>query len=346
MKKSGFMTVHGAKGLEAPIVFLPDTCAAPGSGQVSPLVQLASGGQPTDATSPVAWAIKGSGRLSQIKSGRRAKSSDETEEYNRLLYVALTRARDHIYVAGFEGKNKRAGNCWYDIIFNAMHTRCETLTGSAGDTIWRIESPQTAVIKQAKQEAETPAPTQSRPEFFARKAPPEPQLVIPLAPSRILPLEADNEGEPLDRESVRASSEAASETASPSPRVMAQDNRFLRGLLTHALLEHLPEFDEDVREAAAQNFVELRGRALRQSVRASIVQEVLAVMRNTEFAAVFGPESKAEVPIAAEIPRPTGDGPPLRPHRPDRPLITFYSRDSDRRLQDQPTAASGRPSSC
>ena len=36
------------------------------------------------------------------------------------------------------------------------------------------------------------------------------------------------------------------------------------------------------------------------------------MLRNPEFAAVFGSESEAEVPIVAEIPRPEGDGPPLR----------------------------------
>ncbi|MGI9425356.1 MAG: 3'-5' exonuclease, partial [Hyphomicrobiaceae bacterium] len=306
------MTVHGAKGLEAPIVFLPDTCSAPGAGEVPPLVHLTDPDQHKDEAGPVAWAIKASSKLPQIKAGRSAKKRDETEENNRLLYVALTRARDRIYVAGFEGKTKRPDTCWYDIIDNALSGQCDEITNSFGDTVWRLESPQTVEVSKPKTDAERAATATPRPELFERKAPTEPQLVIPLAPSRILPLEADTEGEPLDRESVRTSAEIASEPASPSPRAMARDYRFLRGLLTHALLEHLPNFDDDMREAAARAFVTQRGDVLSQRVQDSIVREVLAVMRAPDFAAVFGPGSEAEVPIVAEIPRPKGEGPPLR----------------------------------
>jgi ATP-dependent helicase/nuclease subunit A len=89
-------------------------------------------------------------------------------------------------------------------------------------------------------------------------------------------------------------------------------NRFLRGTLTHALLQYLPTCPADGWLLAASAFLDARGRALPASVRASIVQETLAVLHDPAFAPVFGPHSRAEVAIVAEIPPPSGTGTPVR----------------------------------
>src|SRR5262249_62349292 len=44
----------------------------------------------------------------------------EREEYHRLLYVAMTRAQDRLYICGWEGTQKREKNCWYDLIKNGL----------------------------------------------------------------------------------------------------------------------------------------------------------------------------------------------------------------------------------
>jgi ATP-dependent helicase/nuclease subunit A len=102
------------------------------------------------------------------------------------------------------------------------------------------------------------------------------------------------------------------EQAPLPPLALADDSRFLRGILTHALLEHLPKWPRDAWPDAARRFLDARGNALPEAARAAIANETLAVLRDSAFAHVFGPGSRAEVAIAAEIPRSEGKGPPLR----------------------------------
>jgi ATP-dependent helicase/nuclease subunit A len=98
----------------------------------------------------------------------------------------------------------------------------------------------------------------------------------------------------------------------PTPRELADDGRFLRGTLTHALLEHLPTLSADRWPVAARRFVAIRGERLSARQRASIVAETLKVLADPQFAAVFGPQSRAEVPIVAELADPAGRQPPAR----------------------------------
>ena len=126
-------------------------------------------------------------------------------------------------------------------------------------------------------------------------------------PSRLAPLETDDEGEPKEAPRRRYA-----EPPPLSPIALADDSRFLRGTLIHALLEHLPTQPQSGWQAAAEAFVAARGDALPKAVRKAIVAETLAVLREPAFAALFGPNSRAEVAIAAEVPRPDGKGPALR----------------------------------
>jgi len=132
---------------------------------------------------------------------------------------------------------------------------------------------------------------------------------VPLAPSRLAPLETDSEGDPVDTlRPVRR----PDDPPAPSPSVFADGNRFLRGTVTHALLQHLPEIAPERREAAASAFVAERAAALPPRTRASIVAETLAVLSHPDFAAVFGPGSRAEIPIVAELTPPHGKGETVR----------------------------------
>ena len=116
------MTVHGAKGLEAPIVFLPDTCGAPSKGR-DKLVAIGEGiARPSGIDAPLVWPVKGANRIAAVADGKAAAKSAEEEEHRRLLYVALTRPRDRLYVAGYEGKKRRPAGCWYDLVTQGLAT--------------------------------------------------------------------------------------------------------------------------------------------------------------------------------------------------------------------------------
>jgi ATP-dependent helicase/nuclease subunit A len=132
-------------------------------------------------------------------------------------------------------------------------------------------------------------------------------LGLPLAPSRLAPLDTDAGGEPV----ARAPGRLAEPPILP-PMALAEDSRFLRGTLTHGLLEHLPALPRASWATAAEAFVASAGAQLPSNVRKGIVAETLAVLRDPTFAALFGPMSRAEVEIVAHVPDPQGRGPALR----------------------------------
>lgn len=305
------MTVHGAKGLEAPIVFLPDTCTTmSGDGAGTKLLKLTDVPRPSGVPPPVVWQVKGTSKVAAVQTATRVKAERETEERNRLLYVAMTRARDRLYISGFEGKNGRAEGCWYDVMAKSLAPQFEKIDNADGSSIWRMQSPQSEPAEKPKASHAAADASQALPPFAERRAAVEPQLSVPLAPSRLEPYAPDSEGEPLVAR--RTANDPAADRGPPSPAVQTADYRFLRGTLTHALLQYLPEIADGERKAAATAFVGLRGAALSAKARMSIVRETLAILNSSEFAGLFGKGSRAEVPISALLPRPAGRGPALR----------------------------------
>ena len=299
------MTVHGAKGLEAPIVFLPDTCTT-GSGD-SPgtrLVELENAVRPSGVPAPLVWAVKGTSGVAAIRAARVAEEARASAERNRLLYVAMTRARDRLYVAGFEGKKGRAKGCWYDLIEEALAPKLATVT-QAGASVLRLDSPQEAKPEEKVPVAAVLHPPVALPAFALKRARTEPQLSVPLAPSRLEAYAPDAEGEPVMREEKGP----GDSYDRPSPMKLAAENRFLRGTLTHALLEHLPSLPDAARAQAATAFVASRGGGLSEKARSSIVKETLQILAHKDFKPLFSETSRAEVPIAATLPRPAGSGP-------------------------------------
>lgn len=305
------MTVHGSKGLEAPIVFLADTCAAISNpNEASRPMKMAALNGPAGSATPFVWPVKGTSRIEPVRAAREDIRKAEREEYNRLLYVAMTRARDRLYVAGFEGKRGADANSWYRIIADGLAHDLERVELADGSKVLRLASPQTAPAEKPKSELAARLEATPLPSWAEMNAPREPQLSIPLAPSRFAPYETDDEGEPRARPTQALETRAPS---SPSPAALADESRFLRGTLTHALLEHLPALPARQWSKAAGAFVSERGKLLSTETRRSIVAETIAILKDPTFAAVFGPGSRAEVPIVAVIPRPDrAAGPALR----------------------------------
>ena len=101
------MTVHGSKGLEAPIVFPARYVFGAGFRAA----RSADRTGPGDAVRPgfnetFAWAVRGASKSEPVEVARAREKAERQEEHNRLLYVAMTRARDRLYVSGFEGKSR------------------------------------------------------------------------------------------------------------------------------------------------------------------------------------------------------------------------------------------------
>lgn len=307
------LTVHGSKGLEAPIVFLPDTCAMKSGRAASGLLTLTGVNLPSSVTELAVWPVKGASRLKPIADAKAALREEELKELNRLLYVALTRPRDRLYIAGFQSRDKLANGCWYDIVTRALGgTLVDVQQG--GRTVKRLAVDQSATPEPRKEHLSHDTMPAPRPAWMDAPAPREAQPAIPVAPSRLAPYDFDDAGEPVAHpiiETPATAGRAKREPAVASPQ-RNKDNRFLRGTLTHALLEHLPSLPASAWQKATAAFLDLRAPELTKSARTSIAAETLLILNHPTFAPLFGPASQAEVPIVAELANPSGKGPPLK----------------------------------
>jgi ATP-dependent helicase/nuclease subunit A len=303
------MTVHGAKGLEAPIVFLPDTCSTRSARQPNGLLILDDAERPAGTPPPFLWPVKGTGKVERVQGAKAQIARAETEERNRLLYVALTRARDRLYVAGFEGARPLPADCWYNLIREGLADRLSETKLADGRAVWRLASAQTAKPEAKKTRGSAGIGSAPLPPWATSPAPREPLLTMPLTPSRLAPLEMEADPpEPAKRSPKRR----PAEPPILAPAVLADDARFLRGTLTHALLEHVPALPQAERATAAEAFLATRAAQLPARTRREIATETLAILQDPVLAPLFGPESRAEVALAVEVPRREGSGPALR----------------------------------
>ena len=271
------MTVHGAKGLEAPVVFLPDTMRKPRSRD--PLVWLeeerADGG--VGRVEGLLWPGRASREDSLTRKARARTRDALEEEYRRLLYVAMTRAEDRLYVCGWRGRDTPPEDCWYALVRAGL----ESLKG-----VEPLDTPEGAGLVYAEpQTAPLPSPAEPVPDADALPplppellVPPaeEPPAPRPLAPSRALP-------DPAPRSPIDAAGQSAR----------------LRGIAAHKLLEYLPALAPAERFAAARR---LLGRYDLDDVeREALAEAMIALVADPTFAALFAPDALAEAPISAVV---------------------------------------------
>jgi len=267
------MTVHGAKGLEANIVFLPDTCRAPDGRHDPKLLWQA------EAEAPLFfWPVRRENDEALCRAARAAVQQRQAAEYRRLLYVAMTRARDRLYICGHESDRGRSEGCWYDLMAPALMPLSATVDLGFGEPGWRLSDAQTAAV-EADRQIVTTVSDAPLPAWAVRPAPAEPTPPLPLAPSR-------PQGE---------------EPAVRSPLGPDDGQRFRRGRLIHRLLQTLPDLAPSARAAAAASFLGRPTHGLDAGAQAAIAGEVLALFDHPLCAGLFGPESQAEVQIAGVL---------------------------------------------
>ena len=104
------LTCHGAKGLEAPIVFIADATFVPNTRDR--LLWTEQDGLPV-------WRVGSSLRDRASSAADQAAVVAQQQEHRRLLYVALTRAQERLIVAGWQRRNQ-SGPTWYDWIEAGM----------------------------------------------------------------------------------------------------------------------------------------------------------------------------------------------------------------------------------
>lgn len=269
------MTVHGSKGLQAPIVILADATDDAAIGHRPFSVDVAGWEK-----LPV-FAVPADERHGALAAAYEAAAKAASEEHWRLFYVAMTRAEEILVVAGVTKKADRSvpEGSWHaaaDAVLADMG-----LDWEAAGPLWsRRRVHRTNAGKWAKKEkaARTAPPPLVLPAWALAPAPEEARPPRPLAPSS------------LGDDDVAAAPQGA-------PRAAAVE----RGLLLHALFERLPPVAPARRRAAALHWLGAQAPALGEGAREAIVREVLAVIEDPAHAALFGPGSLAEVPLSAVV---------------------------------------------
>ena len=278
------MTVHAAKGLEAKIVFLPDCCGAP-SGRFDPEVFTLDDDAAT--TPSLLWSPRARDDPPAAARERERQRAAAQEEHRRLLYVALTRAEERLYVAGFHGAKGMAEGCWHGMIRAALAERLEKLPDplDAERRILRSRNPPASRAREPSRLRPEPI---ALPAFALTPAPHERASEPPLRPSSTL----------------AGADEALSFSADSATRREAE--ALLLGRLTHALLQHLPQLAGEERGGAASRFLALRAPRLDQARREAAARAALRLLDDPSLAPLFGPQSIAEVDIVAKVETPQG----------------------------------------
>ncbi|HEY1749857.1 MAG TPA: double-strand break repair helicase AddA [Caulobacteraceae bacterium] len=271
------MTVHGAKGLEAPVVILPDTTTR-ATAQGGPLLATGAGG--------FLWAPRKADDCPASEAARGERDRAAEHESLRLLYVALTRARDRLIVCGVKTQDRFFRGSWRDVI-EAGFAQADIApwTGrvavDGGGTALRYGVDPRLAAAGAGEPAQAPA----LPGWASRLAPAEPAGVRFAAPSQL--------GE-----------EAGPPAPSPLARTLGL-GRYRRGEIVHRLLQLLPDVAPAARRDAARRVL-ARELDLSDEQREEMTAAAFGVLEDPQFAAVFGPGSRAEIALAGGAGLPAG----------------------------------------
>ena len=267
------MTVHGAKGLEAPLVILADATHDPAKvGGVSPTMELPLPGvgqvpiiRPRkDECAPI---------FRELIDG--AKEADRQEHW-RLAYVGLTRAAERLVIAGVRPRREISDQSWHSATGRAMQALgAEPVENEHWGSVmvWESRSRTTAKAKAPK----PPIAPIALPAWLHQAAPIEARPPRPLAPSQI--------------------SEDLDSAPPPSPAMRAAATR---GTLLHQLFERLPGVQVDERAALALRWLERNG--VGPDVAHEIAEAACTVIADPAYADLFGEGSLPEAPIAAALP--------------------------------------------
>lgn len=266
------LTVHGAKGLQAPVVILADACLDPDAGNRADSLEWSD--------VPI-LAPRKAERQGEIGRVHEVAAEEDRQEHWRLLYVALTRAEERLIVAGSLGPRARGEvkvESWFAAVEGAMialgaEWQADPIWGASRSWRGREKLSPRAAGAAGREAGETYA----EPAWLRLPAPVEARPPRPLAPSA--PVEDDVPNPP----------------PTPAMRQAAERGRWL-----HALFERLPDIAPENRRDRAARWLEQQG-VLDADLRHDVIEQALRVIEDPLFSAIFEPGTLAEAPIAAVV---------------------------------------------
>ncbi len=263
------MTIHGAKGLEAPVVILADAASKPQGTQTQRALYFA--GQ--DAPTFLCLAAKKSQHTEETMPFFDAEQASQMDEYWRKLYVGMTRAEDELHIAGIARERTKLEETWYGAVDEALDEETSTLDLAPGleARVFPKDLPPDAY----RVEPETAAPV----DVTAPVAPLELSRAIKI----VTPSRAGADADPYDAH-LEATGDA--ELARRA------------GIALHALLQHLPGVPEaDGESVAAAALVSLFPEHPERHAEMAVT--ALKLINDPALGEIFGPDSRAEVAVSA-----------------------------------------------
>jgi len=291
------MTVHAAKGLEAPVVFLVDGGGKAFNAQhVSGLRLLEADGTATLPIRLPIWRPPGAASNSIMDADTNRLKTAAEEEYHRLLYVGMTRAADRLVVCGYRGKRQNP-DTWHAMITASLSAdekgRCTPRLFKAAELewpgyVWRVSGgPQAANAKTSDE----------RKPKLERKALPS-ALSLPLPPQRHLPRPLSPSGAGVIIEEDDADLVVGSALFSPKAAPHAS---LLRGAILHRFLQMLPSIPSEERLAAAERYLQRSVPGWSPAERQSLLTSVFRVLDHQDLGNLFDEKARAEVALMGTL---------------------------------------------
>ena len=273
------MTIHGAKGLEAPIVILPDLLT--GKNRPAPVLPSRDG--------RVHYWLPPSGlpRPDFIEDASMAAAALAAEESNRLLYVALTRARDGLVIGGWEKPHgvRTLKDSNYALLSDVITLSDKAKTLADGTVLIMAEQAgDDDQETKIKPNLPPKKPLDDAADWLWRPAPKDDRSGRPIRPSQ----------PGLDHDPRSLGGNAGQQAAQTRQISLAY------GQLAHRLLEQLPALDPAARRDRAVQ-VAAKVHIIPDTMATSLIDRLLRLIQMPEFAPLFGPDALVEVPINGRL---------------------------------------------
>jgi ATP-dependent helicase/nuclease subunit A len=270
------MTVHGAKGLEAPIVILADASRKVPPTQVGKPVYLVA-----EPPGPLLIHAAGAkGHASETLPFKQASDGNLGDEYWRLLYVAMTRAEDELYVTGAltpgSDAGKQLAGSWYEAIETALRPQAERVVDD--------NARETALIYPRQRVAPAPVDAHGAPESLSH------------GPLILQPLPAVVSAPIVPPSAARGQIASMRALDSLAQQVADADAARREGIALHALLQHLGSVDRALwTQIVPKALLALLPDAPERHE--ALGEKAVSILSRSDLTAFFGPSSRAEVPF-------------------------------------------------
>ncbi len=282
------MTVHSAKGLEAPVVFLADAART-----ASEKNDLLWADPPTNSkpnkrqhnTHPVLlWPGSKQDRDRICKQLSIERQQADQHEYHRLLYVAMTRAQDRLYICGWKDQRPRYQNqeSWHAMIGPVLKEKGTPIDYGDGKTAYRYETGSSLTPIPC---AQTHQSQPGQPDWLYHKAPQEPSMPDPLTPS------------------TQPDKRATQPIITPLTTPKSPENDSLTiarqcGLLVHRLLEILPNTPIATRDQRMRLVADRFAPILPVKMIKKLFEDVINLLNNPDIAPFFTSDCLTEIPVS------------------------------------------------